>query len=191
MKKYVAESIGTAVLVIFGCGTAVAINNPAVTGAAPLAVKVLTIAFAFGLSIVAMGFRWNAFRQLPLHSGVFPKGSSGLWLYGQRRTHPRPHQSYRHKRFAFLRDNLWHSAGNAFGLLPTLQQDTKLGSREALSGCAGLSRLRCGKRETQPSVHPSEQGSSFVSGAFRPERLFLFVHHKRGRFSSKAGTRCA
>jgi len=56
MKKYVAESIGTAVLVIFGCGTAVAINNPAVTGAAPLAVKVLTIAFAFGLSIVAMAY---------------------------------------------------------------------------------------------------------------------------------------
>ncbi|MCP1108852.1 MIP family channel protein [Lachnospiraceae bacterium PAL227] len=59
MKKYVAEFIGTAVLVIFGCGSAVAANtllggDLGVT--TPLAFSTLLIAFAFGLSIVAMAY---------------------------------------------------------------------------------------------------------------------------------------
>lgn len=58
MKKYVAEFIGTAVLVIFGCGSAVAANTlVAENGASvPLALSTLLIAFAFGLSIVAMAY---------------------------------------------------------------------------------------------------------------------------------------
>ncbi|MDD3222452.1 MAG: MIP family channel protein [Clostridia bacterium] len=58
MKKYIAEFIGTAVLVIFGCGSAVAANT--LLGNAgqtvPLAFSTLLIAFAFGLSIVAMAY---------------------------------------------------------------------------------------------------------------------------------------
>lgn len=45
MKKYICEAIGTMVLVLFGCGTAV------FTGA-----SVLVTAFAFGLSIVTMAY---------------------------------------------------------------------------------------------------------------------------------------
>ena len=45
MKKYLCEFIGTAVLVLFGCGTAVVAGE-----------SVLTIALAFGLSIVAMAY---------------------------------------------------------------------------------------------------------------------------------------
>lgn len=45
MKKYISECIGTAVLVLFGCGTAV------VTGG-----NVVATALAFGLSIVAMAY---------------------------------------------------------------------------------------------------------------------------------------
>lgn len=44
MKKYICEAIGTMVLVLFGCGTAV------FTG------STLTVAFAFGLSIVTMAY---------------------------------------------------------------------------------------------------------------------------------------
>ena len=47
MKKYVAEFIGTAVLVLFGCGSA------AIAGQA---LGTLGIALAFGLSIVAMAY---------------------------------------------------------------------------------------------------------------------------------------
>ena len=61
MRKYLSEFIGTAVLVIFGCGSAVAANNLigdanlVMTGSA-LALSTLLIAFAFGLSIVAMAY---------------------------------------------------------------------------------------------------------------------------------------
>ena len=44
MKKYFCEAIGTAVLVLFGCGTAVITGNT------------VAIALAYGLSIVAMAY---------------------------------------------------------------------------------------------------------------------------------------
>lgn len=58
VQKVLAEFIGTAVLVVFGCGSAVAANT--LLGDAgqtvPLAFSTLLIAFAFGLSIVAMAY---------------------------------------------------------------------------------------------------------------------------------------
>lgn len=58
LKKYIAEFIGTGVLVVGGCGTAVAINT--VTTAhgvdVPTSGTILAIAFAFGLCIVAMAY---------------------------------------------------------------------------------------------------------------------------------------
>ncbi len=57
-KKYLAEFIGTAVLVIGGCGTAVAVNAVTLSkgGAVPTAATIVAIALAFGLSIVAMAY---------------------------------------------------------------------------------------------------------------------------------------
>ncbi len=50
-KKYIAEVIGTFVLVTFGCGTAVAVGCSSEAGSG-----YLLTALAFGLSIVAMAF---------------------------------------------------------------------------------------------------------------------------------------
>ena len=50
MKKYLCEAIGTAVLVLFGCGTAV------ITGGIAGVLGIFGIAMAFGLSIVAMAY---------------------------------------------------------------------------------------------------------------------------------------
>ena len=58
MRKYIAEFIGTAVLVIFGCGTAVAMNSVfiGIGFPIPIAFTTLIIAFAFGLSVTAMAY---------------------------------------------------------------------------------------------------------------------------------------
>lgn len=62
MKKYVAEMIGTMVLVLMGCGSAV------IAGAE---IGFLGIAFAFGLSVVAMDMLLVVFLDVilirPLH----------------------------------------------------------------------------------------------------------------------------
>ncbi len=51
MKRYVAEFIGTAVLVFMGCGTAMLVGCDAVSGSG-----YLLTALAFGLSIVSMAY---------------------------------------------------------------------------------------------------------------------------------------
>ena len=54
MKKYIAEMVGTMVLVLMGCGTAVSLSC---TSADPaLASTVVGTALAFGLAVVAMAY---------------------------------------------------------------------------------------------------------------------------------------
>lgn len=74
MKKYVAELIGTMVLVILGCGTAMLVGCDAANGSG----YILT-AFAFGLSIVAMAYSIGNISGCHINPAV----SLGFLLTGQ------------------------------------------------------------------------------------------------------------
>jgi len=54
MKKYFAELIGTMVLVLLGCGSAVFAGSA--VGAVATGVGTLGVAFAFGLAVIAMAY---------------------------------------------------------------------------------------------------------------------------------------
>ena len=54
MKKYIAEMIGTMVLVLMGCGSAAFAGS--VAGTVGAGVGTIGVALAFGLSVVAMAY---------------------------------------------------------------------------------------------------------------------------------------
>ena len=70
MKRYIAELIGTMVLVLFGCGSA-AIAGPVLGN--------LGIALAFGLSIVAMAYVIGDISGCHINPAV----SIGMWIDGR------------------------------------------------------------------------------------------------------------
>ncbi|WP_407422869.1 MIP family channel protein [Methanobrevibacter sp.] len=70
MKKYIAELVGTMVLVLFGCGSA-AIAGPVLGN--------LGIAMAFGLSIVAMAYVIGDISGCHINPAV----SIGMWIDGR------------------------------------------------------------------------------------------------------------
>lgn len=70
MKKYTAELLGTFVLTLFGCGSA------AIAGAT---LGTLGIAFAFGLSIVAMAYAIGNISGCHINPAV----SLGVWISGK------------------------------------------------------------------------------------------------------------
>jgi aquaporin Z len=72
-KEYVVEALGTMVLVLMGCGAAV-LNGGAVSVAA-----VLTIAFAFGLSVVAMAYTIGDISGCHINPAI----TFGVWISGR------------------------------------------------------------------------------------------------------------
>ena len=73
MKRYISELIGTMVLVLFGCGSA------AIAGAM---LGNLGIAFAFGLSIIAMAYVIGDISGCHINPAV----SIGMWIDGRMET---------------------------------------------------------------------------------------------------------
>jgi aquaporin Z len=73
MKKYFAELFGTMVLVLLGCGAAV------MNGGAGSVAAVLTISFAFGLSVVAMAYAIGGISGCHINPAI----TLGVFLSGR------------------------------------------------------------------------------------------------------------
>ena len=71
MKKYIAEFIGTAVLVLIGCGTAMAVGCDPANGSG----YILT-AFAFGLGLLTMAYSIGNISGCHINPAV----SLGMWI---------------------------------------------------------------------------------------------------------------
>ncbi len=72
MKKYLAEMIGTMVLVLMGCGSAVFFGCSAPT-------EVLAVAFAFGLSVIGMAYCIGGISGCHINPAI----TLGVWLSGR------------------------------------------------------------------------------------------------------------
>lgn len=77
MRKYLAEAVGTMVLVLMGCGAAVSLgctsNDPA------LASTVIGTALAFGLSVVAMAYAIGGISGCHINPAI----TLGVWMSGR------------------------------------------------------------------------------------------------------------
>lgn len=79
MKKYLAEMIGTMVLVLMGCGVAVSLNCSSDCSVVANAGTVIGTAMAFGLSVVAMAYAIGGISGCHINPAI----TLGVFLSGR------------------------------------------------------------------------------------------------------------
>ena len=77
MKKYLAEMIGTFVLTLMGCGAAVFAGIG--LGTTGYGISTLGVAFAFGLSVIAMAYTIGNISGCHINPAI----SLGVWASGR------------------------------------------------------------------------------------------------------------
>lgn len=77
MKKYLAEAVGTMVLVLMGCGSAVFAGS--VAGTVGEGVGTIGVALAFGLAVVAMAYTIGGISGCHINPAI----TMGVWLSGR------------------------------------------------------------------------------------------------------------
>lgn len=77
MKKYIAEMVGTMILVLMGCGSAVFAGS--VAGAVGTGVGTIGVALAFGLSVVAMAYAIGGISGCHINPAI----TLGVFLCGR------------------------------------------------------------------------------------------------------------
>ncbi|MBO4499933.1 MAG: MIP family channel protein [Bacteroidaceae bacterium] len=80
MKKYLAEMVGTMVLVLMGCGVAVSLNCSSVCDLVTAnAATVIGTSMAFGLAVVAMAYAIGGISGCHINPAI----TFGVWLSGR------------------------------------------------------------------------------------------------------------
>lgn len=80
MKKYLAEMVGTMVLVLMGCGVAVSLNCSSVCDLVTAnAATVIGTSLAFGLAVVAMAYAIGGISGCHINPAI----TFGVWLSGR------------------------------------------------------------------------------------------------------------
>jgi aquaporin Z len=79
MKKYLAEMIGTMVLVLMGCGVAVSLNCSSNVAEVANAGTVIGTAMAFGLSVIAMAYTIGGISGCHINPAI----TLGVYLSGR------------------------------------------------------------------------------------------------------------
>ena len=77
MKKYVAELIGTMILVLMGCGSAVFAGS--IAGTVGEGVGTIGVAMAFGLSVIAMAYTIGNVSGCHINPAI----TLGVWMSGR------------------------------------------------------------------------------------------------------------